>query len=167
MSLLNCWLFTVCRMGGGGSRPSVFSRTTDFLRKPWDDSLSFSHNIAQSPVAWQSQSCFFPHLISPLTPTLLLFLRSPYLLPLSFPVESPTMFYSLLVRSFLSSSSSLFTDACLVREKSAVWHYDSPPSRYYCMKAARVWGKSKQMWESLPGNMTDSCSKRLWGSWDY
>lgn len=42
-----------------------------------------------------------------------------------------------------------------------------PSSRHSRMKAGRVWEKSKQTWESLPGNMTDSCSKWLAGSWDY
>ncbi len=77
-----CVCVCVCVEWGCLMRPAVFSCTIDFLRKPWQDLFLsvFPHNIAQSPEAWQSQSSFYPHFISPLTPTLLPLLLSPYLL---------------------------------------------------------------------------------------
>ena len=98
----------------------------------------FRHNIAWSLSAWQSQCSFFPHFIPPVTPTLLPFPISPFLLLLHHFLLSHR--YAMLLQLVAPVCPFLLLFrvwAWLMREKSTVWHHCRPPAD------TTVWNKSE------------------------
>lgn len=73
-----------------------------------------------------------------------------------------TMFYSLLLPSLLSSSTSLLTGACLVQRNNAVWHSQRPPAKTHCLETARVWN-NKQIQMPFLDNVTWFTTLRIKG----
>ena len=155
----------LCRVAGG--KWCVFSRLTDFLRI-----VSCLRSPQHSSDSWGITK---PVFLSFLT------LSLPSLPPFSLSVSHLTYSRSIIscwvtgrarrhrVLQFTAPLLAfllhflVLLGACLVRESNAVWHYNSPPAiDVTAWKQVRVREMSK--WESLPGNMTDSCSKWLGGS---